>query len=440
MLGVGVPVCVGVAFLAPWIVSVVAPGFDDARATLCTHLLRMNLPVILLLSLTGFFDSVLVAHHVYGWSSLSQVMLKVAQVVAVVGWARWYDIIVLPIGTIIGLSAAVVLQVLMLRRKGITYRPFYCDLASPKLREALRQMGPLFLSIGAAQIASLCVQNVASRGAVGTIANLNYAGRVLGALQQLVVQPLGTSYSPRVARLVELRDNLAARVLTVQSATWMTYGTWTIALLVILVCDPLLALATHFTRLTPADVALIAFFMKILALVGWCRGMGLLGIYYGLAKSASWRVFLIGLSDAVALGTAVVVLNAIVGVKVGVPVAMLVGAACGGLAGVVWLERALGQVARVLVRRTAGWALAVLATGLVIGLIDARLVALIPGNPPLVHVLVTVVLAPLLLAVLAKSFHFAELDAAGARVKEVMRRRLGLRSRCPAGHTQQANS
>lgn len=431
MLGIGSVLCVACLFLAPWIVAVVAPGYDEARMTLCAHLLRLNLPVILLLSLTGFFDSVLVAHHVYGWSSLSQVMLKVAQVLAVLGWARHFGISVLPIGTLIGLSAALVAQTVMLRRNGIRYRPFYCDWKSPKLRLALRQIGPLFLSVVAAQLAVLCVQNVASRGVVGTVACLNYAGRLVSMVSQLVVQPLSTSYAPRIARLVELRDIPAARELTVRSVTWLTYSTWTIALLVLLAAEPFLKVVQPFTTLKDENIALMVFFVKILALVGWFRGMGLLGIFFGLAKAASWRVFLVNFCDAFALGTTVVALTALVGPRVALPTASLIGAAAGGVAGLIWLEGALGNVARVLARRVVSWVLVILASGLIVGLLDAYLVPMVPGYPPLVHVLAVVALVLIAVSSIGLACKLPELGLAVALMRNWLRRRTGRAVQAP---------
>ncbi len=427
MLSIGSVLSVACVLLAPWIVSVVAPGYVfDTRAALCTHLLRLNVPVILLLSLTGFFDSVLVAHHIYGWSSLSQVMLKVAQVAAVLGWARHYGISVLPIGTLIGLSIALVAQTVMLRRNGIHYHFFYCDWHSPKLRLALRQVGPLFLCIAVAQLASLCLQNLASRGPVGTWACLMYATRFVGIISQLFVQPLSTSYAPRIARLVELNDVSAARDLTVRSATWLTYCTWTVALVIMLACEPLLLVVQPFTRLTLGDVGLLAFFMRILVLVGWCRGLGLLGIFFGLARAASWRVFLVAFCDAIVLGASVFILNALAGTYVALPTATLLGAAAGGIAGLVWLEGALGGIARVLARRIGAWALVILASGLIVWVVDAQLVSLVPGNPPLVHVLAVATLVLAAVASLGLACRLPELGAAVTRVRGWVHRRTGL--------------
>jgi peptidoglycan biosynthesis protein MviN/MurJ (putative lipid II flippase) len=428
MVTIGGALCVACFFLAPWLVSVVAPGYAaDPRAPLCVQLLRLNLPVILLLSLTGFFDSVLIAHHVYGWSSLSQVMLKVAQVLAVVGWAGSYGIRVLPIGTIIGLSFAMIAQTVMLRRHGIHYRLFYCDWQSPKLRLALRQVGPLFLSIVVAQLAALCVQNLATRGIVGTVACLNYAIRFVGIISQLVVQPLSTSYAPRIARLVELSDHLTARELTVRSVTWLTYCTWTIALVVMLACEPLLLVVLPYTRLTPDNVGLLAFFMRILVLVGWCRGLALHGIYFGLARGASWRVFLVNFCDAVVLGVSVVSLTALAGVYVALPTATLLGAAAGGVAGLSWLEAALGGIVRVVVRRIAGWAAVVLGIGLLVGVLDALVRERFPDSPPSVHALLVVIPVLALVPTVAIWFRMPEVAPAFQRLYRAVLGRLRLR-------------
>jgi hypothetical protein len=178
--------------------------------------------------------------------------------------------------------------------------------------------------------------------------------------------------------------------------------------------------------LTLVDVGVMVFFMRILVFVGWCRGFGLLGIYFGLARAASWRVFLVNFCDAIVLGAAVIGLTDLAGIHVALPTATLLGAAAGGVAGLVWLERALGGVAPVLARRIAGWALAILATGLFVGTVDMQLISLVRGGSPLVHLLAVGLLTPMLLVFIGRYFHLAEFDTAVARLKDIVRRRLGL--------------
>lgn len=411
--------------LAPWIVPLVAGGFDAERTALAVKLLRMMIPVIVLLNLTGFFDSVLIAHHVYGWGSLSLVLLKVAQVTAVIGFASRFGIEVLPIGTVIGLAIALTLQVVMLRRQGLHYDWFYLNLRSPKLREALWQTIPVFLSVVAVQLSMVVVQNVASRGEVGTIAALNYAIRLMAITGQFLITPIATSFAPRIARSVEARDTVSAAALTNRNATWMTYATWTSALLVILAAEPILAFLFQYSgELADKDVVRIAFFMKVIALLSWVRGIALLGIHLSLAQSAAWHVFQINL--AVALGSTITVLLLCVtaGIEVAVPTAYLAGGVCSAVVGVYWLHVAFGNVANVLVGRIAAWAGVTLIGGVAALLVNRLVVVLAPELPDIVYALVRVVVALLVVIPVATILRLPEMDVGLQAIRQAIGARL----------------
>lgn len=411
LLVAGVVISVGIFVAAPWIVPLVAGGFDQERTELAVKLLRMMIPVLVLLNLTGFFDSILIAHHVYGWGSMSMISLKVAQLIAVVGFAPWFGIMVLPVGTVIGLAIAMAFQIYILRRHDMCYHWFYINLRSPKLREALWQAVPMFIGVIAVQLAMVVIQNVASRGEVGTIAALNYAMRLMAITGRTLVTPIYTSYAPRIARLIESREIDAGRQLTLQNLTWITYITWTGAMLVVLAADPVLRFLFQWTSSDhPLDVGRIAAFMQLIALLSWARGVTMLGIYLSLAKSAPGQVLASHIALAFGSAAAVLCLPFISTLDVAVAGAHFAGAVCSACVGVYWLHHSLGAVAKPFIGRLLAWGTLILVASLLavaVGQLTTRVSA---QTPVIIVALVQIAVALPCVLLLAKFCRLPEID------------------------------
>ena len=247
-----------------------------------------------------------------------------------------YGIVAAAWGLLLGTLAQFALEWFGLRRHGHRLegrRPteLWRD---PGLAATVRMSPPLWVSVGAAQGALLLPQALAARGAVGGVAALTYAFRVLDVPAALLILPLTTVVLPRLAGLMARGAVADARGLAKRTGWILAAGLLPCALLLALLARPLAAALFEHGAFGPSSAAA----------VGAC----LLGFAPGIVTSGMqqlWRTYCYArqdtrtpmLWDLVALGvTAVVDLGL-------APHWGVLGLACGWSAGAAagWIGLAL---------------------------------------------------------------------------------------------------
>src|SRR5580658_2315453 len=94
---------------APWLVAVLAPGFDPDKAALTVTLTRIMYPFILLVSLAALVMGMLNSRGVFGVPAMASSFFNLGSIIAGVGLGYWLDpnfgpgaILGLAVGTLIG--------------------------------------------------------------------------------------------------------------------------------------------------------------------------------------------------------------------------------------------------------------------------------------------------------------------------------------------------
>src|SRR5439155_12022989 len=153
------------ALLAPWIVSVMAPGWraDAALFDLAITLTRMMFPYLLLVGLAALAMGALNAHHRFFTAALAPAVANVLIVVAVLALAGRMTpaILALAIGVLVGGLAQFLVQLPQVRRLGVPLRP-RLDWSDPAVREIGRRLGPTAFSLAAVQVTVLVNTQLAS--------------------------------------------------------------------------------------------------------------------------------------------------------------------------------------------------------------------------------------------------------------------------------------
>jgi putative peptidoglycan lipid II flippase len=196
---------------APWLVSVLLPGFDAEEAAMTTTLVRVMYPFILLVSLAALVMGMLNARNVFGMPAMASSFFNIGSIVGGVAVGWWLDpnfgpgaLMGLAIGTLIGGSLQLGVQLPSLRRLGFRFRPdlrWRCE----GVRDILRLMGPAVIAASSVQVNVVVSTTFASHLAEGSIAWLNNAFRLMQLPLGLFGVALGTVALPVLARLVANR-------------------------------------------------------------------------------------------------------------------------------------------------------------------------------------------------------------------------------------------
>jgi putative peptidoglycan lipid II flippase len=196
----------GIIF-APWLISVLAPGFDPAKQAITVTLARIMYPFILLVSLAALVMGMLNARNVFGVPAMASSFFNLGSIVGGVTLGWLFDphfgpraLLGLAFGTLLGGLLQLGVQLPALRREGFVFRP---DLAwrDRGVLDVLRLMGPSVIAASSTQINVMVNSVFASHLGDGRVSWLSVAFRVMQLPLGIFGVALGTVSLPLLARL-----------------------------------------------------------------------------------------------------------------------------------------------------------------------------------------------------------------------------------------------
>jgi putative peptidoglycan lipid II flippase len=196
----------GIIF-APWLISVLAPGFDPAKQAITVTLARIMYPFILLVSLAALVMGMLNARNVFGIPAMASSFFNIGSIVGGVTLGWLFDphfgpraLLGLAFGTLVGGLLQLGVQLPALRREGFVFRP---DLAwrDSGVLDVLRLMGPSVIAASSTQINVMINSVFASHLGDGRVSWLSVAFRVMQLPLGIFGVALGTVSLPLLARL-----------------------------------------------------------------------------------------------------------------------------------------------------------------------------------------------------------------------------------------------
>ncbi|MYA65238.1 MAG: murein biosynthesis integral membrane protein MurJ [Gemmatimonadetes bacterium] len=219
----GVLAALGV-WAAPWLVTLIAPGFSgDARADTVVSLLRLLFPMTGVLVLSAWALGILNSHRRFFVSYVAPALWNLAMIVAVVGAAaRGFLGTELILAMAWGALAGGVLQLLFQIPFLLRFLKHVVPSISTRVagvREVVTNFVPVFAARGAVNLSALVDTNLASRLAPGAVGIMGYAL----PLYLLPVSLFGMSVA--AAELPEMSRDRAAGARVVRERTERAVGT-----------------------------------------------------------------------------------------------------------------------------------------------------------------------------------------------------------------------
>src|SRR5215475_15792939 len=190
-----------------WLVALLAPGFDPAKAALTVTLTRVMYPFIFLVSLAALVMGMLNARNVFGIPAMASSFFNLGSIIAGVALGYWLDphfgaraILGLAIGTLIGGALQLLVQLPALAREGYRFRPDF-HWRDPRVGALLRLMGPSVIAASTTQVNVLINSVFASELGDGPTFWLTVAFRLMQLPLGIFGVALGTVALPLLARM-----------------------------------------------------------------------------------------------------------------------------------------------------------------------------------------------------------------------------------------------
>jgi putative peptidoglycan lipid II flippase len=205
--------------VSPYIIPLIAWGFEGAKRELTIRLVRIFFPAIGLLVISAWCLGILNSHRKFFLSYSAGVALNLVFIAFLIGFGghRTMDQLAVTVtwGYVAGsaLQIAVQLPVVLRLLRGL---PLVFDYATQNVRIIVRNFLPVFVSRGVVQISSYADQVIASFLGTGAVAGLAYAL----LLSQLPISLFGMSVSaaelPAMSSIIgetsEIAERLRARL------------------------------------------------------------------------------------------------------------------------------------------------------------------------------------------------------------------------------------
>lgn len=261
--------------VAPWIVTLIAPGFrvDAAKMQLTVELLRITFPYIFFISLVSMAGGVLNTYNKFGIPAFTPVWLNVSMIASVLFFADYFDepIKALAWAVFIGGFLQLAFQVPFLKQIGLLPKlDFKRD--DEGVWRILKLMGPAVLGVSVAQISLILNTIFASFLKTGSVSWLYYADRLMEFPTGVLGVALGTILLPSLSKAYAGKDDGEYTQLLDWGLrlTFILAAPAAVALAVL--ATPLVTSLFYYGKFTSLDVtmtqqALIAYSIGLLGLI-----------------------------------------------------------------------------------------------------------------------------------------------------------------------------
>ncbi len=206
--------------IAPYIVPLLARGFEPEKAALAVTLTQIMFPFILLVALAALAMGVLNTKGRFGIPASASTAFNICSIIFGIGCAYWFsggsweisnDKSVIPsdaaqwaimgmaVGTLVGGAAQLLIQVPSMLKVGFRFSPLL-SFTDPGVKRVMRLMGPAIIGTSAVQVKVLVDMFVVS-GIEGGNSWLSFSFRLMQFPIGLFGVAIGTAAIPALSRL-----------------------------------------------------------------------------------------------------------------------------------------------------------------------------------------------------------------------------------------------
>jgi putative peptidoglycan lipid II flippase len=202
------------AILAPWVVPIIAPGFDAPTTEQTIRLTRIMLLSPVFVGMGAVVSGLLNSYGRFGVPALAPLVYNLAIIAAAVVLAPTLGVEGLAIGVVAGSVLHLAIQLPQLRKVAGHY-DLTLGLGHPGVRKVAWLMGPRLLGLAAGQVNFIVSTILASNLGVGAVTAYNYAYQLsqipVGVLGVSVAVALFPTFSRDAAlgRIAEIRRQLS---------------------------------------------------------------------------------------------------------------------------------------------------------------------------------------------------------------------------------------
>ena len=182
-----------------------APALDPLSMGLAIDLSPYIFPVLVLMVLIGFLESIFNTEGQFGWPAYAGMLVPLTTVLLVLVAGRSLGVVTLCAGMLIGLCLQLCVFIMRTRRRGLVYRPVI-DVRNPEVGRILAVAWPVLLGAFIGQASPFVDQIFASFLSAGSISAISYALKIISVPVGVIFVSVGRAALPYLSRQTSAND------------------------------------------------------------------------------------------------------------------------------------------------------------------------------------------------------------------------------------------
>lgn len=230
--------------LSPYLVWLVAPGFNEETKILSADLTRLMMLTLVFLGLAKLLSALFHSYQRFGWPGMISTVDNLVVIPSILLLTPLVGIYGLAISAVLGTVAQALSQTPILWKNRSYYKP-RVDLKNPILHRMAWMSLPLLIGIGGAELGKISDRIFASLLPPGSLSALAYGHRLTYAIFQLFIASLTTVLFPFFSKTAGLADYKDLRKKLFKSLRTLFWIILPLSIGILLLHEPLVRLVYH---------------------------------------------------------------------------------------------------------------------------------------------------------------------------------------------------
>lgn len=181
--------------LAPWILKIIAPGFEGEKLNLAIKLSRVMFLQPMFLGISVIFSGILQSTHRFFAYAIAPIFYNIGIILGILFFAQKFGPVGLAWGVVLGAFLHMLVQYPAAKRSGFKYKPVF-SFKENSIKDIFHIIIPRSLSLILVQLNLVIMAGLASFLGSGRVSIFSFANDLNGLILGVVAVPLGVAVFP----------------------------------------------------------------------------------------------------------------------------------------------------------------------------------------------------------------------------------------------------
>jgi putative peptidoglycan lipid II flippase len=185
-------------FLAPFVIKILASGFNGEQFELAVLLMRIGLPVLVFSGIVGVFRGYLQSELRFIESAVSELPFNAVYIIFLIFLSGLFGIKGLMVASVVAVAVKILVQIPGLKKMGFRYR-FVLNIKDQYVKKISLLVIPVLISLGVDDINKIVDRTLATNLEKGSVSALNYGDKLNILILGIFITAISTVLFPKLS-------------------------------------------------------------------------------------------------------------------------------------------------------------------------------------------------------------------------------------------------